>query len=42
MYNKEVDKVKLVMLSVLAKWKQVKEARRASGLETVPWKLNVK
>ena len=42
LYNKEVDKVKAIMLAILDKWKQVKEARRVSGMETVPWRLNVK
>ena len=30
------------MMAILNKWKQVKEARKESGMETVPWRLNVK
>lgn len=30
------------MKEILEKWRELKEIRRTSGMETVPWKLNVK
>lgn len=30
------------MQSIIRKWREIKEERRTSGMETVPWRLNIK
>lgn len=30
------------MNEILSKWKEIKEIRRSTMMETVPWKLNIK
>lgn len=42
LYKQEVIRLETLMQSIVRKWREIKDERRSSGMETVPWRLNIK
>lgn len=42
LYDSEKKRVAEIGRGIMDKWAQIKEIRVRTGMQTVPWKLNVK
>ena len=42
MYDKERKKMEGLAKNIIDKWKDLKDIRARTGMQTVPWKINIK